>query len=209
MDVTTTDSMASNFATWIINNAIKGIPPLSGCKSLAQEYLLDKSYADNDDRVSSLINWETAKNFTIGFITGLGGLITLPISISASLGASWILQARICGAIACIYGHSIDEDRVRTLTLLCLIGDCAKEVLKNFGIKIGEKIMQKALAKIPGKILIEINKQVGFRLITKAGEKGLINISKTIPLVAAPVSGAFDAYTCRIVGNTARSMFKR
>ena len=205
---TNDESKVLALVKFIIDNAIKGIPPLKGCEDLAQEYLLDQGYVDNDDRVKSLINWETAKNFTSGFLTGLGGLLTLPVSVPAAIGASWVLQARMSGAIACIYGHNINEDRVRTLVLLSLLGDAAKEPLKQAGIKLGQKLTVKAIQKIPGRVLIEINKKVGFRLITKAGEEGIINLTKVIPFVGGLVGGSVDAYTCRVVGRTARGIFR-
>jgi EcsC protein family len=131
----TSDSQVQQVANWIINKAISGVPPLSSAEHLAKEYLIDPLYPHNDDRVWSLINWETTKNFTSGFITGFGGLLTLPVAIPAAFGASWIIQARMAGAIAHIYGHSLKSDRVRTFVLASLLGDAAKEVLKKLASK--------------------------------------------------------------------------
>jgi hypothetical protein len=94
------DSQIQQFVDWITDNAIAGVAPLSSAEDLAKEYLIDSSYPHHDDRVWSLINWEATKNFTTGFVTGLGGLITLPFAIPSALGASWIIQARMAGAIA-------------------------------------------------------------------------------------------------------------
>jgi len=180
---------------------------LSSSHMLAQEYLIDKSYESNSDRISSLINWETSKNFTTGFITGLGGLITLPVAIPSALGASWAIQARMVGAIAEICGNDIKEDRVRTLMILAICGDSAKEILKQAGVQVGRKLTQKTIEKIPGKVFIEINKKVGFRLLTKAGEKGVFNAMKAVPLVSGLVGGVFDAVTCQATGAAARKIF--
>lgn len=203
-----TEGQVVKLSKWIIDKAVDGIPPLSSADVLAQEYLIDKSYPDNESRTDALINWETAKNFTSGFITGLGGIITLPVAVPSALGASWLIQARMSGAIAVIYGHSLQEDRVRTFVLLSLLGDAGKEVLKQAGIKVGTKIAQNAIKRIPGKVLIEINKKVGFRLLTKAGEKGVVNLTKAVPVVGGVVGGAFDALTCRIVGHAAQRIFR-
>lgn len=180
---------------------------LSTSRSLAQEYLDDPSYASATERAESLIRWETSKNFTSGFLTGLGGLITLPITLPAGMGAAWILQARMVGAIAEIYGHSSEEERVQTLILLVLLGDAGKEILKEMGIQIGTKVAFSLLRKLPGKILIEINKKVGFRLLTKAGERGVINLVKFLPLVGGIVGGTVDAIACQATGHLAISSF--
>ena len=200
---------ASKLVRYILDKGIAGVPPLSSAESLAQEYLIDKSYESHDRRVKSLIRWETSKNFTVGFITGLGGLVTLPVSIPSALGASWIIQARMAGAIAHIYGHQLTDDRVRTFVLLSLAGDSAKEALKGAGVKLGQKLTERAVAQIPGRALIEINKYIGFRLLTKAGERGIVNISKAVPVVGGLIGGSFDAVACRVVGRTAERLFRR
>ena len=97
---------------------------------------------------------------------------------------------------------------MRTLVLLSIVGDSVKEVLKQAGVKIGNKLTEKVIMQIPGKVLIEINKKIGFRLLTKAGEKGVINLIKAVPLVGGLVTGGFDAAACRTVGKVAHNLFK-
>jgi hypothetical protein len=72
---------------------------------------------------------------------------------------------------------------------------------------VGQSFTRAAFQRIPGRLLIEINKRVGFRLLTKAGEKGAINFIKMIPLAGGLVGGAFDAAACRIVGKQAKNAF--
>jgi uncharacterized protein (DUF697 family) len=186
---------------------IDGCMILSSAKQLANEYRHDIAYDDDEARIKSLIRWECSKTFAEGFVTGLGGLLTLPVAIPASLGASWIIQARLAATIAELYGHDCKEDRVRTLATLCLLGDGIKEVLKGVGIQVGNKLGGQLLKQIPGKIFIEINKKVGFRLITKAGEKGVINVIKLVPIIGGFVGGTIDLAATRTVGRVAKELF--
>lgn len=202
-----TESAALKVVKWLADQGINGVPPLSSARDLALEYQIDAGYENDDERVDSLINWETSKNFTSGFISGLGGVITLPVTIPSALGASWIIQARMAGAIAEIYGHSVKEDRVRTLVLLSLLGDAGKEVLKQAGIKVGRKITEQAIKGVSGKALQEINKQIGFRLLTKAGQTGVVNLTKLVPVVGGLVGGTVDAISCRAVGRVSKEAF--
>lgn len=206
MPIEPTDSSATKIVKWIATKGIEGVPPLSSAANLALEYAIDQGYEDNDERVDSLINWETSKNFTSGFIAGLGGVITMPISVPSAFGASWVIQARMAGAIAQIYGHTLSEDRVRTLVLLSLLGDAGKEVIKSAGIEFGRKVTKSAINKLSGKALIEINKKIGFRLITKAGQTGVVNLTKFVPFVGGVVGGTFDALTCRAVGANGKEL---
>jgi hypothetical protein len=201
------ESKALKLINWITDKGINGVPLLSSAKDLAQEYQRDSSHPGDGERINSLVNWETTKNFTSGFITGLGGVITLPVAIPAAFGASWIIQARMAAAVAIIGGHDIASDRVRTFVLVCLAGDACKDILKDVGILVGRGMARNAIQKIPGQVLIEINKKVGFRLLTKAGEKGAVNLMKMVPVAGGLVSGAFDAAACRIVGKQAKRLF--
>ena len=206
--VTEDQDRATQLVEWIQARAFEGIGPMSSSTELAEEYRIDQSYTDNDARVRALIRWETTKNFTSGFVTGLGGLLTLPIAIPAALGASYLILARMVAAIAVIYGHDLREDRVRTMVLLAIVGDAVEEVLKRAGIQVGRKLTEKAIHQISGKALIEINKRIGFRLVTKAGERGVVNLMKVVPVAGGVVGGSFDAVMCRQVGRVAMKLFR-
>ena len=201
------ESKALKLINWITDKGINGVPLLSSAKDLAQEYQIDSSYLDDGRRIDSLVKWETTKNFTSGFITGLGGVITLPVAIPAAFGASWLIQARMAAAVARIGGHDIASDRVKTFVLACLAGDSCKDILKDVGIRVGNGMARAAIQKIPSQVLIEINKKVGFRLLTKAGEKGAVNLMKMVPLAGGLVGGSFDAAACRVVGMQAKKLF--
>jgi hypothetical protein len=74
---------------------------------------------------------------------------------------------------------------------------------------IGRGLAKSLIDKIPGRALIEINKRVGFRLLTKAGEKGAVNVMKGLPVVGGLIGGTVDAAACRIVGKNAKKLFGR
>ncbi len=90
-----------------------------------------------------------------------------------------------------------------------MLGDAAKEIVKDVGIKIGNRLTLSALEQVPGRVLIEINKRVGFRLLTEAGERGAINLVKVVPLIGGVVGGSFDAAMCIGVGKTAKRIFRQ
>ena len=199
---------AEALVRWVTDKAIEGVPPfISSAEALAQTYIKDGRFKDNGERIDSLINWETAKNFTSGFVTGLGGLLTLPFAVPAAFGASWVIQARMAAAFARIGGYDILDDRVRTFVMLSLVGDAVKDIAKNTGIQIGRGLTKSMIEKMSGRLLIEINKRVGFRMLTKAGETGAINFMKGVPIAGGAIGGTFDAYMCRAVGYKAKELF--
>ncbi|MBM4099146.1 MAG: hypothetical protein FJ260_04200 [Planctomycetes bacterium] len=200
---------ALKLADWITDRSIAGVSPLSSAADLAERYRIDAGFADDDKRVDALIRWETTKNFTAGFITGLGGVLTLPITVPGSVAASWLIQARMAAAIASIYGHDPRSDRVRTVVLLALVGDAsASKLLKGAGIALGRQAALRAIERVGGRTLTELNREVGTQLIAKGTVKGARGVGKLVPIAGGVVSGAFDAVSCQVVGRCAKRMFR-
>ncbi len=204
------ESKALQLVTWVIDQGIEGqAPGMCSAVELAQHYLNDSNYKDNDERIDSLVNYESSKTFATGFVTGLGGLVTLPVSIPAGLASVWIVQARMVGTIAYLRGYDLDDDRVRTVVLAALVGDSTvREVVKQVGNDFAMRAGKAAVSRVPGRVLMEINKKVGFRLLTKAGEKGVVNLMKVVPVLGGVVGGTVDAVATRGVGNTAKNIFR-
>ena len=200
---------AQRLAAWLMQKGVAGTGPLASARDLARVYLDDARYATNDERVDALIERETIKNFATGFVTGVGGVITLPVSIPSALGASWLIQARMAGAIASLYGHDLAAARTQTAVLMSLAGDVAKDAMQGLGIPFGSRLTQRAVEQIPGRALVEINKRIGLRLLTGAGQRGMSSFSRFVPIVGGVVGGALDAIVCRMVGHTAKTLFRR
>jgi hypothetical protein len=56
-------------------------------------------------------------------------------------------------------------------------------------------------------MLIKINQSLGFRLITKAGTTGTVNLTTLIPIVGGVISGGFDAGTTHLIARAAKKLF--
>ena len=187
-------------------SAIEGLPTSDSAEVLGQEYLRKYNY-DKDLAVEKLVNAQIAKCATTGFLTSVGGALTLPVAVSADIGVNVYVQLRMIAAIAVIGGYNPTDDEVKTLAYMCLVGMASADVVKNVGIKVGEKVTINMLKKIPGKMLIKINQLIGFRLITKAGTKGIINLIKIIPGISGVIGGGFDAIATKNIANRAKDCF--
>lgn len=190
---------------WCYSKAISDIPGLGSARDIAKAYDDPKrSVHDNADR---LIRWQCAKTGTAGFMTGVLGFVGALATVPADLGQSFYVWLRMGAAIAYLGGHDAHSDQVKTMCLLCLCGNRATEVIKRCGIDLGKRVALNAIKAIPGKVLIEINKKVRFRLFTKFGEKGVINLGKLIPLVGGFIGGTVNIASTFTVGKTAKKMF--
>jgi len=190
---------------WGYENAVNGIPGFDSAYEMAENYKVKGD--DPKKNVNSLIRWQNTKAGTSGFLTGLGGIITMPVTIPVNLASVIYVQIRMIAAIAYIGGYDLKDDRVKTLVYACMAGNGAKDILKDVGIVIGKKMATQTIKSISGKTITAINQKVGFRLLTKFGEKGAINLGKMIPLIGGLIGGTFDSVTTNTIGNIARNTF--
>jgi len=152
------------------DKALQGVLPVEkSIEELAEDYLAKTN--SREKAIDKLIGYQTLLCGTNGFITGLGGLLVLPVAIPTNILSTIYIQLRMIAAIAYINGYDIYSNQVRTIAYACLTGSSTTKVLKNVGIKIGEKVVINVIKKIPVEVLVKINQQVGFRLVTKFGKK--------------------------------------
>ena len=188
------------------SQAVKGIknvsPPI---ERLADDYL--KKSPNVEATAKKMLNYQVAKCATSGFITGFGGLITMPVTIPANLSSVLYVQMRMIAATAYMGGYDLNDDQIQTFVYVCLAGVSITELIKKAGVNITNKLALKGLEKLPGKILTKINQKVGFRLVTKFGEKGAINLVKVVPVAGAVVNAGFDFAETKAIANRAYKMF--
>lgn len=186
--------------------ACDGIPKInSSVDKMAEDYI--KKNKNIDKAAKSMLNHQVAKCTTSGVITGFGGLITLPVAIPANLSSVLYVQMRMVACAAYMGGYDIRSDQVRTFIYACMAGVSVNQLTKKFAVQFGNKMAKVAIEKIPGKVLTKINQRIGFRFITKFGEKGLINLGKMIPGVGAAVNGGMDFAETKAIANRAYKMF--
>ena len=190
---------------WAYDRALDGLPGAESAEELANDYLAENR--SRREAADSLVRWQVAKSSASGAATGLGGFATMPLTVPAGLASSLYVQLRMVAAIAHLGGYDVRADQTKTLAFLCLCGDAAKDVAKSVGVQLGRKLTQSAIQRISGETRSMINQAVGFRLLTKFGEKGLVNLGKAIPIVGALVGGAFDGAATYGVGQIAMATF--
>lgn len=180
----------------------KASPPI---EELAADYLQKNS--DVDAAAKQFVNYQIAKCTTSGFVAGLGGLIMLPVALPANVGSVLYVQMRMIACLAYMGGFDTDSDQVQTLVYACLAGISIDQIIKQAGIQFGNKLAMAMVKKIPGEVLAKINQKVGFRLLTKFGTKGVINIGKAVPIIGGIISGGFDFAETKTIANRAYKMF--
>lgn len=185
---------------------LNGVPKVSKPVSeFADEYL--EKYKDSKIASQKLVNNQILKCTTSGFLTGLGGAITLPFALPANITSVLYVQMRMIAAVAYLNGYDLNGDETHSFVYACLVGVSLNNVVKQSSIVFGVKVCNTLVKKLPGKVLTKINQKVGFRLFTKFGTKGLVNLGKLVPVVGGVIGGTLDFAETKVIANRAIKWF--
>lgn len=187
----------------IIDSSINGLGPFESAYVISEKYK-SYNYKSTKEMCESMIKWETLKAFNSGFLSNLGGLITLPFSIPGNIAANLFLQTRLAAAIAISYGLDVRDERIRQLILFSLLGNAAQSVVKDFAIQVGVKSFKKLFAStIPYATFMKINEKIGLKILATFNQQGFKLFTKAIPIVGPIIGGSLDGITTVAVGNAA------
>jgi hypothetical protein len=143
-----------------------------------------------------------------GFVTGVGGFVTMPIAMPANVAEFYIGATRMVGAIATLRGYDVEQPEVRTAVLLTLVGSHADEVLAKAGMSTGGgRLAGLATRRLPPAALLVVNKAIGFRLLRGVGEKAFARLGRGLPLVGGVVGGAIDVWMMKKIADHAMQQF--
>ena len=185
---------------------LNGIPKVSDdVKLVADEYL--NKYKNKETACKKMLDNQIIKCTTSGFITGFGGILTLPVSLPANITSVIYVQMRMIASAAYMGGYDLSSDETRTFIYACLAGVAVNGLIKQASLKFGVKFANVLIKKIPGKVLTKINQKVGMRFITKFGTKGVINLGKMVPGVGAVIGGSLDFIETKVIANRAYKWF--
>ena len=113
MENNITESKMMEVLDWSYDKAINGLPGMETVDELANKYLT--KYNSVDEAIDKFIKFQQAKCATSGFLTGLGGILTLPVAIPANITSVIYVQVRMIATIAKMRGYDLKDDQVKTL----------------------------------------------------------------------------------------------
>ncbi|MBF0236552.1 MAG: EcsC family protein [SAR324 cluster bacterium] len=202
MGTDTKDSMILKILDWAFENALEPeIPSMDSAYQMAQHYL--KQEGSLEDQVNLLIRTQSAKSATSGFITGLGGIITLPVVIPADISAVLFIEVRMILTIAIMGGHDPNNETVKMLVYACLSDSVTEEVLNAISTEVGIEVLEFSVNRLS---LGVIRKSVGGRLAVHFGSKGFLHLARGIPVLGGIIWGTLDAVDTNRTGNNARKL---
>lgn len=142
-----------------------------------------------------------------GFVTGLGGFVTMPVALPANVASFYVVATRMAAAMATLRGYDVTAQEVRSAVLLSLVGADSGDLLRKAGYAGTGRLANLAAQRLPGPVLMAVNKGVGFRLLTQAGRKTFARLGRGVPLMGAAVGAGLDAYLLRQIAQHVRAEF--
>lgn len=195
----------------------KGLPGVDSVQVSAEKYL--SKYDSVENAAKAMIDSQVLKCSASGFLTSLGGLVTLPVTLPANIASVLIMQLRMIVTLAYMGGYDIESDEVKTLSYACLLGNAMAEPLKEAGVQMSiqaatkvtssllAKTSDRTIALISNKAMTSVNKSIATKLAAKLGTKGMAGLSKAVPLLGGVVGGTMDLVSTKIVAKVAYDKF--
>jgi hypothetical protein len=190
----------------LLDAGIDGLGPLKSAHEMAETSRL--STRNTEAAVAKVARNHLAKGAVGGFVTGVGGFLTMPIALPANVLEFYVAATRMVAAIAELRGYDVDDPQVRTAVLLTLVGSDADEVLTKTGLTGGSgKVLGLAAQQLPPAGLLMLNKAIGFRILRGVGERAFTRFGRALPLAGGVLGGGVDLWMMKRIADHAMHEF--
>lgn len=195
--------LTTGFVREALHRAIDGIGPLAPAAAAA-----DKQLAEQRGNVDRAIHEVIENNVRMagaqGFVTNIGGLVTMAVTIPANVSGLALLQCRMVAGIAHLRGHDLDDPRVRNAVLALLLGEeQVRDLVKKRKLPATPMALATAPAHDPT-LDGTISAVVATDLITRvAGKRLATTVGRKIPIVGGVVGMGADGFATWKIGRYA------
>lgn len=183
---------------WLYDKAVSGIAGIESAETLAERYLADAE-GDVMKAAHAMIRWESVKAGSTGFLSGVGGVVAMPVTLPLNITSVLFLQTRLVAAIACLGKRNLADERIRALAGLCLCGNAAKALLQEVALQAMDNWTRPFTRQIVEKTLVLMAARAGMRT---GGQ-----FIRLVPLAGGVVSGAVDVTSTSTIGRIACTTF--
>ncbi|HET7350361.1 MAG TPA: EcsC family protein [Marmoricola sp.] len=193
-------TITASFVLQALDRAIRGVGPLDGA-ALAAEKQLDEQHGDVDAAIREVIENNVRLAGAQGFLTNIGGLVTMSVTVPANIAGLALLQCRMVAGIAHLRGYDLEDKRTRNAIMASLLGE---ERLLNLikKKKVPGTPMALATAPVHDPNLDDIMaNEVASELLTRiAGKRLATTVGRRVPVVGGLVGAGTDGYATWRIG---------
>ncbi|MDR1078743.1 MAG: EcsC family protein [Propionibacteriaceae bacterium] len=194
------------FSDWfwrLIGLSLDGTAGLPSAQRTADRAL--QRHQRVDPAIESLVRRHVVLASAQGFVTNLGGGLAAVVGMPANLAGVIMVQTRLIGCVTHLHGYDLDDPRVRTAAVMCLLGE--KELKRH--VKRGSlPSVPLAVATAPvhdAELSQQVAKHVLNQFVSDIGGGGLVSfVFRKVPVVGGGVGAVGDARATARVARCAR-----
>lgn len=192
--------ITAGFIHQALERAIRGAGPLDGAATLADKER-DEHQGDVDGAIKDLIETHVRLAGAQGFLTNIGGLVTMPVAVPANIAGLALIQCRMVAAIAHLRGYDLDDKRVRSGILASLLGEerMLAMIKKK---KLPGTPMAVATAPVYDDHLSTVmaNEVAGEMITRMAGKRIAFTVGRRVPVVGGIIGAGTDGFSTWQIG---------
>ena len=193
----------SGFVHQTVQRAIHGIGPLPPASAAAEKQLAEQE-GDVERAIQELIENHASLAGAQGFVTNVGGLVTMAATVPVNITGMALIQCRLVAGIAHLRGYDLSDGRVRNAILVSTLGeDNVKELVKKRKIPGTPMVIATAPAYDPGLDKL-VAAEVTAALVNRVlGKRAASTVVRRIPVAGGVWGAGTDAYATWQVGKYA------
>ncbi len=197
-----------SFVRQALDKAIDGVGPLRSAAESATTHMVD-AHGDVEKAIQTLTRNHVGLAAAQGFVTNLGGIATLAVSVPANIAGVTLLQAHLVAGIAHLRGYDLDDPRVRNAILAAMLGeDKVHELVKHKSLPSPPMALATAPSHAPELDKIIASELTGELFARTVGRRAVTLMARRIPVAGGVVAGGTDAYQTRQIGQYAAQELK-
>lgn len=191
--------LTAAFVQQALDRAISGVGPLDGAVVAAE-----RSRADSDSEpgaVAALIESHVRLAGGQGFVTNLGGITTMAVTVPANIAGLALVQCRLVAAVAHLRGYDLADPRVRNGVLAALLGEeKLHELIRRERLPGTPMVLATAPVHDPRLDAILANEVAGELMTRLAGKRLAYTVGRRVPVVGGVVGAGTDGYATWRIG---------
>ncbi len=192
--------ITASFVHRALDRAIRGVGPLDAAAATAAKQL-EQHKGDVDKAIKDVIEQHVRLAGAQGFLTNIGGLVTMTVTVPTNIAGLALIQCRMVAAIAHLRGYDLEDKRTRNAILAGLLGEERMLTLIKKK-KLPGTPMSLATAPVHDPYLDNVMaNEVASELITKvAGKRIATTVGRRVPVVGGVVGAGTDGYSTWKIG---------
>src|SRR4051794_32872034 len=192
--------LTANFVQEALQRAIRGVGPLQPAAAAADKQLREQN-GDVERAIHEVIENHVRYAGAQGFVTNIGGLVTLAVTVPVNLSGLALIQCQMVAGIAHLRGYDLEDPRTRDAILASLLGE--EKILRMVKTRAipGTPMEIAAAAFHDPELDRMLGTEVAAELVTRAtGKRLAATVGRRVPVVGGFVGAGTDAFVTWKIG---------